>query len=56
MCQTNLDTKQGKIRSEYSIAESIPVPFFTQLMGLAFGMSHEEVGLDKNFEKMEPLT
>ena len=56
MCQTNLDTKQGKIRNEYSIAESIPVPFFTQLMGLAFGMSHEEVGLDKNFEKMEPLT
>ncbi len=55
MCQTNLDTKQGKIRSEYSIDESIPVPFFTQLMGLAFGMTPEEVGLDKNFEKMEPL-
>ncbi|MCF8335709.1 MAG: CoB--CoM heterodisulfide reductase iron-sulfur subunit B family protein [Bacteroidales bacterium] len=55
MCQTNLDTKQGKIRSEFSIDNSIPVPFITQLMGLAFGLQPEEVGLDKNFEKLEPL-
>lgn len=56
MCQTNLDTKQGKIRNEFSIDESMPVPFITQLMGLAFGLKPEEVGLDKNFERMEPLS
>jgi len=56
MCQTNLDTKQGKIRSEFSIDESMPIPFITQLMGLAFGLKPEEVGLDKNFERMEPLS
>lgn len=55
MCQTNLDTKQGKVRREFSIEHSIPVPFITQLMGLAFGLKPKEVGLDKNFEKLEPL-
>jgi len=55
MCQTNLDTKQEKIRNNNDIRQSLPSPFITQLMGLAFGCSHEEVGLDKNFEKMEPL-
>ncbi|MFW6103444.1 MAG: CoB--CoM heterodisulfide reductase iron-sulfur subunit B family protein [Bacteroidota bacterium] len=53
MCQTNLDTKQGKIRSKFSIDEPLPVPFITQLMGLAFGLKPREVGLDKNFEKLE---
>ncbi|MFW5944648.1 MAG: CoB--CoM heterodisulfide reductase iron-sulfur subunit B family protein [Bacteroidota bacterium] len=53
MCQTNLDTKQGKIRRKFSIEEPIPVPFITQLMGLAFGLKPREVGLDKNFEKLE---
>lgn len=56
MCQTNLDTKQGKIRSEFSIDDSMPVPFITQLMGLAFGLKPKEVGLEKNFEKMKSLS
>jgi heterodisulfide reductase subunit B len=56
MCQTNLDTKQSKIRNEYSIDRSVPSPFITQLMGLAFGCTLEEVGLDKNFETMKPLS
>jgi heterodisulfide reductase subunit B len=56
MCQTNLDTKQSKIRNEYSIDRSVPSPFITQLMGLAFGCTPEEVGLDKNFETMKPLS
>ena len=50
MCQTNLDTKQGKLKEKYNIDKALPVPFITQLMGLAFGCSPKEVGLDKNFE------
>jgi heterodisulfide reductase subunit B len=56
MCQTNLDTRQEKIRKEFSIEEPLPIPFVSQLMGLAFGLDHEDVGLDKNFERLEPLT
>jgi heterodisulfide reductase subunit B len=55
MCQTNLDTRQNKIRNEFSIDHPIPIPFITQLMGLAFGLNSEELGLDKNFETIEPL-
>jgi heterodisulfide reductase subunit B len=55
MCQTNLDTKQGKIRSDNDIKEALPSPFITQLMGIAFGCKPEEVGLDKNFEALEPM-
>jgi heterodisulfide reductase subunit B len=55
MCQTNLDTKQKQVRDEQGIKNSVPVPFITQLMGLAFGCKPEEVGLDMNFEAMQPL-
>ncbi len=55
MCQTNLDTKQKQVRDEQDIKGSVPVPFITQLMGLAFGCRPEEVGLDMNFEAMKPL-
>jgi len=54
MCQTNLDTKQARIRDEYDIKEPVPSPFITQLMGLAFGCSPQELGMDKNFETLKP--
>ena len=49
MCQTNLDTKQNTIRKKYSIEYPLPVPFITQLMGLAFGCNQEDLGFGKNF-------
>jgi len=55
MCQTNLDTRQKKIRTEFSIDNPIPVPFITQLMGLAFGCKPGELGLDMNFVRMKLL-
>lgn len=55
MCQTNLDTKQEHVREKYHIEESVPVPFISQLMGLAFGCRPEELGLNMNFEPMKSL-
>ncbi len=52
MCQTNLDTKQDKIREQHSIDKPMPVPFITQLMGLAFGCEPDELGMSKNFVEM----
>lgn len=53
MCQTNLDTKQEKIREKFGISKPIPVIFITQLMGLAFGMDETALGLNQNFVPFE---
>ncbi len=55
MCQTNLDTKQKTIRSKNSIERPLPVPFITQLMGLAFGCNPKDLGLNKNFVPLKSI-
>jgi heterodisulfide reductase subunit B len=37
MCQSNLDTRQGEIKKNGGGRYDIPVLYFTELMGLAFG-------------------
>jgi heterodisulfide reductase subunit B len=41
MCQSNLDTRQGEIKKEGGGKYALPVFYFTELMGLAFG--HKDV-------------
>lgn len=48
LCQTNLDTYQKKIESRYNIHLGLPVLYFTQIMGLAFGIEPKVLGLNKN--------
>jgi len=48
LCQFNLDAKQSDIQSHYDIKIDLPVLYFTQLIGIAFGLSPKELGLDKN--------
>lgn len=43
MCQLNLDAYQGQVNKLFHTHFHIPVLFFTQLMGLAFGMEAAEV-------------
>ena len=47
LCQMNLDLRQGQINRANSTRYDIPVVYFTQLLGLALGLSAEEVGLSK---------
>lgn len=47
LCQMNLDLRQGQINSATGASHSIPVFYFTQLMGLALGLSEKELGIDK---------
>ncbi|MCX5834775.1 MAG: CoB--CoM heterodisulfide reductase iron-sulfur subunit B family protein, partial [Deltaproteobacteria bacterium] len=47
MCQMNLDSRQEEIRKERGTVYSLPVIYFTQLMGLAYGYSPREVGLTR---------
>ena len=47
LCQANLDTRQIQIEDRYRVRYGIPVLYFTQLMGLAFGGFSKELGLEK---------
>ncbi len=47
LCQANLDARQGQIGEAYQAHYEIPILYFTQLMGLAFGAYPKEVGLQK---------
>lgn len=58
LCFTNLDANQGHIKSRNGKNFKIPVVALTQLMGVAFGLSLTESGLNKNIspvrKTMEP--
>jgi heterodisulfide reductase subunit B len=45
LCQTNLDAYQGQVNREFKTDFNLPVLFFTQLMGVAFGIGERELGL-----------
>lgn len=48
LCQMNLEAYQEVINKEYGTNFNIPVLFFTQIIGLAFGLSERELEIDKN--------
>jgi len=48
LCHANLDIRQQQINEQYGDAFHIPILYFTQLMGLAFGLAPKELGLDKH--------
>lgn len=49
MCHANLDMRQKKIEKEYNRKYSIPIIYISQLIGLALGLEHEQLGLKKHF-------
>lgn len=46
LCQMNVEAYQDVINKTYGTNYSIPVLFFTQILGLAFGFSDKELGID----------
>ncbi len=48
LCHFNLDAKQKNIESAFDVEIDLPVLYFTQLMGIAFGLSPKELALHKN--------
>jgi heterodisulfide reductase subunit B len=49
MCQMNLDAFQGQMNGHFHTNYHIPILFFTQLMGLAFGEKPEKLGFGSEF-------
>jgi heterodisulfide reductase subunit B len=55
LCQINLDAFQKKINSTYGTHFNTPVLYFTQLMGLALGLSEKELGIGREIVDPRPL-
>ncbi len=49
LCQMNMDAYQDKFCEKHSIQERLPVYFITELVGLAMGISPEELQVDRHF-------
>jgi len=45
LCQINLDMRQKEIEAKYGETFALPVFYFTQLLGLAMGLTGEQLGL-----------
>lgn len=54
MCQLNLDAYQGETNRFFGTNYHLPVLFFTQLMGVAFGLEPELLGLGKEWVDARP--
>jgi heterodisulfide reductase subunit B len=48
LCQMNLDLYQSKVNSKYKTNYQFPVLFFTQLVGVAYGLAPKVLGLEMN--------
>lgn len=55
LCHTNLDTRQEEIKQAYGLNYELPILYFTQLIGLSFGLSPREMLLGKHFITTEKL-
>jgi heterodisulfide reductase subunit B len=45
LCQLNLDAYQSAINKTYGTSFNLPIVYFTQLMGIAFGLDSKKLGL-----------
>ena len=55
MCQMNLDAYQNEMVKQYGKKIEMPILYFTQLAGLAMGLSPKELDLDKHFTDPLPM-
>jgi len=55
LCQTNLDAYQSRVNKKFRTNYKLPVLFFTQLMGIAFGLSEEDLGLKTGIVPVEKV-
>jgi heterodisulfide reductase subunit B len=55
LCQYNLDALQPEMPSVWPGFKSIPVLYFTQLLGMAVGLGEDELALDYNTTDARPV-
>ena len=55
LCQVNLEVYQTQVNEEFGTDFSIPVLYFTQLMGLALGIAPEKLGIGSELVSALPI-
>jgi heterodisulfide reductase subunit B len=55
MCQVNLECYQQQVNQEFGTNFNVPVVYFTQLIGLAFGVPGNNLGIGKEIVSATPL-
>ncbi len=55
MCQLNLDAYQGQVNGFFHTRFHVPIVFFTQMLGVAFGLDPAEVGFGKELVAAAPV-
>jgi len=55
MCQLNLDAYQGQVNSHFRSDFRLPIVFFTQLVGVAFGIEAKRLGFGKEIVPAETV-
>lgn len=55
MCNVNLEVYQNQVNSEFGTQYSIPVMYFTQLMGVALGIKPGKLGIGKELVPGQPV-
>jgi heterodisulfide reductase subunit B len=55
LCHANLDLRQKQIDQHRGTEFNLPIFYFTQVLGLAFGLSPKELGIDKHMIDARPL-
>jgi len=55
MCHFNLDAKQADVEDRFDLNIDMPILYFTQLMGLAFGLNPKDLGLGRNVVSLKKI-
>jgi heterodisulfide reductase subunit B len=55
LCQTNLDAYQSRVNKKFKTNYKLPVLFFTQLMGIAFGLEEKELGIKNSIVSADKI-
>ena len=55
LCHANLDMRQQDIKKKLGVEYNIPVFYFTQLLGMAFGLEKGELGIGRAMVNCEEL-
>ncbi len=56
MCHVNLDMKQAAVEHRYGKKLNLPVYYLSDVVGLALGLSGEQLGIDRHFVTHAPTT
>jgi heterodisulfide reductase subunit B len=55
MCQLNMDAYQGRVNGFFKTNFKVPIIFFTQMLGVAFGMDPAKLGFGKELVAARPV-